>query len=324
MLDRGVFVLSLDFELLWGTMDLSGPDGFRSRCEIERRDVLDRLLQLFVRFDIRATWLVVGHLFLDRCAAGMDGKHPEIVRPRHAWCRNDWFAHDPGGAEADAPLFLGRSLVEKIRRCPVPQEIGSHSFSHVIFGDRGCSVETAQSELAASVNAARDLGLELESFSFPRNQVGHRQLLAAFGFRCYRGPEPLWYHRTGVPAIIRRFAHLWDVVAITTPPVVLPRPTTDGVVDIPGSMVFFPAHGLRRALPMAWRVRRALRGLDAAVRQRRVFHLWMHPTNMADNLPGMFRGLEMILARAAALRAEGRLDVMPMGALATRRLPSVA
>ena len=52
-----------------------------------------------------------------------------------AWERGDWFEHDPCTTETLAPTFFGRSLVEKIRACPTPQEIGSHSFSHVIFGD---------------------------------------------------------------------------------------------------------------------------------------------------------------------------------------------
>src|SRR6187397_2127119 len=118
-LERGVFTISLDFELIWGALDLFGPERFRRACERER-EAVGRLLDLFVEFDVPATWCIQGHLFLDRCAAVNGRKHPEIVRPSHAWCRRDWFEHDPGGDEASAPTFLGRSLVEKIRDCPVP------------------------------------------------------------------------------------------------------------------------------------------------------------------------------------------------------------
>ena len=58
-LPRAVFTLSLDFELIWGTLDLRGPDGFREDCLLERAQVVDRLLALFVELDVRATWLVV-------------------------------------------------------------------------------------------------------------------------------------------------------------------------------------------------------------------------------------------------------------------------
>ena len=43
-LDRGVFTLSLDLELIWGTLDLLGPEAFRQRCEVERQVVIDRLV----------------------------------------------------------------------------------------------------------------------------------------------------------------------------------------------------------------------------------------------------------------------------------------
>lgn len=315
-LEQGVFTLSLDLELIWGTVDLLGAEGFRRRCEIEREVIIERLLELLAEFEISATWCVVGHLFLDRCYRENGSKHPEIVRPHHAWRRNDWFADDPDGTEADAPLFLGRSLVEKIRKCPVPQEIGSHSFSHVIFGDAGCSRATARSEIEACVRCSAEIGVTLRSFAFPRNQVGHLAVLAEHGFRCFRGPEPRWYDQPGLPGVLRRMGHLWDVVTISEPPVVLPRRTEEGLLDIPGSMVYLPMHGVRRLIPVSWRVRRALKGLEAAVGKRRIFHLWAHPTSLADEPEAMLDGLRQILERVRSLRHQGVLRMAPMGDLA--------
>ena len=312
-LDRGVFSLSLDLELIWGTLDLFGPEAFRRRCQVERQVVIDRLLDLFVEFEISATWCVVGHLLLDRCMSERGVRHPSIVRPRHAWVSGDWFKHDVEDTETDESIFLGRSLVEKIRSCPVPQEIGAHSFSHVIFGDPGCSRETARSELEACVTAARAFGVSLRSFTFPRNCIGHLDLLAEHGFTGFRGRDRSWYERNGLPIVIQRLAHLWDVLTIAEPPVVTPSRARDDLVEIPGSMVFFPAHGFRRLIPVAWRVRRALKGLDAAVRKRRLFHLWTHPTNLVDDMDGMLGGFREILERAADLRNRGLLTILPMG-----------
>jgi len=81
-------------------------------------------------------------------------------------------------------------------------------------------------------------------------------------------------------------------------------------------MIYFPKHGIRRFVPMQRRVARAVKGLEAAARDRRVFHLWFHPTNLADSMDAMFEGLERIFRHAAALREGGRLSVVPMGALA--------
>jgi len=318
-LDTGVFTISLDFELIWGTLDLFGPEKFRRACELERSVVIDRLLDLFVEFEVSATWCIVGHLFLDRCDLKDGLKHPEIVRPAHGWHTGDWFDHDPCSNYEAAGIFYGRDLVDKIRDCPAPQEIGSHSFSHVIFGDEGCSRATAESELAECVRLAREQGITLRSFAFPRNVVGHLDVLREYGFACYRGAEPNWYERPGFPESLRRLFRLADVLRVARPPVVLPEVDGSGLLNIPGSAVYFPMHGMRRYLPLSLRTGRAMKGLDAAARARRVFHLWFHPTNLPnpeDEMEAMFAGLRRILERAAELRERGGLKILPMEALA--------
>jgi peptidoglycan/xylan/chitin deacetylase (PgdA/CDA1 family) len=319
-LQRGVFTLTLDVELIWGTQDLFGPDAFRHACEVERAVVIDRLLDLLVEFDISATWCVLGHLFLSHCDSQDETKHPEIVPPQHVWCRDAWFSHDPCGSEESHPIFYGRSLVQKILTCPVPQEIGCHSFSHVIFSDPGCSRETADSEVAACVRLARQMGLTLRSFAFPRDQVGHLDVLRQHGFTCYRGPEPSWYARHGWPGLMKRIGHLWEVLTAAQPPVILPEQIRPDLWNIPGSMIYFPMHGLRRYIPLSLRVKRAIKGLEAAARQRRVFHLWFHPTNLAQQTEAMFAGLRTILEYARSLRAQEVLANLPMGSIVPVRV----
>jgi hypothetical protein len=116
---------------------------------------------------------------------------------------------------------------------------------------------------------------------------------------------------------MRRLGHLADILLATEPPVVLPKCPLDGPVEIPGSMIYFPAHGFRRMLPVAWRTRRAMKGLEAAVRRRRIFYLWTHPTNLADRIEPMLGGLRDILRRVAWLRNRGLVRVMPMSDVAT-------
>jgi len=77
-------------------------------------------------------------------------------------------------------------------------------------------------------------------------------------------------------------------------------------------------HGIRRLLPMRLRVLRALRGLNEAARCRRIFHLWFHPTNFAEQTEAMFGGLRRILVRAATLRQHGQLEILTMNQIAER------
>jgi len=310
-LDRGAFTLSLDFELIWGTLDVAGH-GFAAAVLFERRRIVRELLSLLDEFEIQATWCTVGHLFLNQC----DGRHENLARPRHAWDAGDWYRHDPGGSESDDSLFLGRSLVEMIRDCRTPQEIGFHSFSHAIWGDPGCSREVAASEIGACFDAAAWLERRPVSFVFPRNRVGHLDVLANHGIRVFRGPGPRWYERDDNPGPIGRLAHLAEVCLAVGAPTVLPE-LQGPLVNLPGSMIYLPAHGIRRWIPVSRRVRRALSGLEEAADRRRVMHLWFHPTNLADNYDAMMGGLREIFARVRDLRSGGRLDVRTMGSFAS-------
>lgn len=309
---RGAFTLSFDFELIWGTLDTAGPYGFARACMIEREHVIDRLLGLLEELEISATWCVLGHIMLESCSPVEGVKHPEIVRPRHDWHAPDWFADDPCEDETSAPNFYGASLVRRIRECRVPQEIGCHSFSHPIFGDPGCSRATAETELAACTRVADAEGISMRSFAFPRNRPGHLDVLSEHGFTHFRGPEPNWYERPRVPRGIKRAAHLGDVVFARRPPLIVPY-VMNGLWNVPGSMIYLPMHGIRRFIPVRQRVRRALKGLDGAASEKKLFHLWLHPTNLADRLPQMIGGLRTVLTRAAQLRENDQLAILPIG-----------
>jgi hypothetical protein len=191
-----------------------------------------------------------------------------------------------------------------------------------MFDDPGCSRETAASELAECVRLADARGLALRSFAFPRNRVGHLEVLRDHGITAYRGPDPNWYEDARWPRPLKRLGHLADVLLARRPPVGLPDETLPGLWNLPGSMIFFPMHGLRRHIPVSRRVDRALKGLDAAANERRVFHLWFHPTNLAFETDAMFAGLRRIVEQASALRRTGDLSIKSMGEIVADQQPA--
>lgn len=314
---RGVFCVSIDFELAWGILDLPNYQRYLRMFPIERQEVLGRLLALFAEYDLSASWCTVGHLFLDRCGGQRGRNHRELIRSSAYDATR--LARDPGTCEAEHPAFYGRELIAQILACRTPQEIGSHSFSHVLFGDPKCSRATAHSELEAVVEAAAQLGLSLTSFVYPRNRVGHTDLLAQYGFTCYRSQDPVWYEQTASRRWYHRAAHLAAILRASTPPVVVPEwDAAAGIWAIPGSMLYTPSHGIRRHIPIHLRVARAQKGLAEAVRQRRIFHLWMHPTDLVVRMEAMLDGLKRILDTAARLRSRGEMEFLSMGAIAGR------
>jgi peptidoglycan/xylan/chitin deacetylase (PgdA/CDA1 family) len=304
---RAAFVLSLDKELVWGSADHTPVEEWRRRYP-DARGVTRELLALLDELEVPATWAVVGHLFLERCARGPDGRaHPELPRPAGASALDV----DPCSDVARAPLFYAPDLVDAIASARVRHEIGSHSFSHLVYD---CPRAAAEADLDACLAAAAPRGLSLKSFVFPRNVEGHHDLLAARGFIAYRGEEPHVYRR--LPRVARRAAHLADHALGLAAPVVEARERLPGLWNVPGSMMLFPRGGLRDVVTFDARVRKARATLARAARGGKIFHLWFHPFNLTVGRAGMFAALRRILEAVAREREAGRIETLTMGQLA--------
>lgn len=315
--ERGVFVLSLDFELVWGSRDLYDPiEPLLEQARATRARVFGPLLDRLTSLGITATWATVGHLFLDGARYQQGRLHPDLVQPRHAWHPAPWLQDVPEGDERSHPEYYARSLVLRLKAAG--QEIGSHSFTHPVFGDPGCSRQVADTDLAACVREAKALGIELRSFVFPRNVEGHLDLVARHGFKCWRGPSPDWYRSELLPKGVARVGHIAQVLAAAEPPTVMPTAGPHGLWNIPASASYLPSDGPRRAIPVGRRVDRAKAGLAAADRSGRIFHLWLHPINLAAHTEPMLKGLIEVLEGAARLRDQGRLDIVSMGGMVDR------
>jgi hypothetical protein len=304
-LDRGACVVSVDTEMAWGAAHRRGePPGDYGG----ERDAILGVLATLERHGIGATWAIVGHLFLDRCDTP---PHPEVVRPDFAWLHGDWFDVDPCSTLAAAPDWYGRDVVGALRASTVPQEIGCHSFAHVMAGEPGCSREAFASDLAACRAVAAE---PLRAFVYPRNSVGHVDALAEAGFTAFRGRPPAPF--AGRPAPLRAALRVADRVRPLAGSAVRPDRHPSGVWDVPQTFLLAPAS--RRAwLPVGLWSRRPIARLRQAAREHSLFHLWFHPYNVTADPHRALEALDRICAEAARLRDAGRLDVVTMGELAT-------
>ena len=110
----GTFTLSLDTELIWGSFDHRSPEEFERRYP-DIRSTIDRLLKLFERYEVSATWAVLGHLFLSECSRDESGvAHPDLVRPRQRWRPGDWYAADPCTNRRTDPLWYGDDIIDTL------------------------------------------------------------------------------------------------------------------------------------------------------------------------------------------------------------------
>ncbi len=308
---RGIMVTSIDLELAWGTFR---KEWYRIHEDVllRGRELVEDLLQLFERHTIPATWAIVGHLFLESCSRQGAVAHPEIPRTTPAWLRGkDWFSHDPCTDRSRAPLWYGPDLIEKILRCPVPQEIASHSFSHVDFTEDSCRPEVVRAELAACLEEAGRHGVTVRSFVFPQDHSGHLDLLREAGFAVYRGPTASLFQQVH-PRWVGRLMHFLDDLFAWPAGDVWPREALPGLWELPGSMMYGFTFGVRRWIPIRARVRKAKQGIERAIRDRKIFHFWFHPETLGYQDRELFEGFEDIYAYADRRRREGALEIVTM------------
>jgi Polysaccharide deacetylase len=314
------FTLTFDTELIWGSFDQMSPERF-GRLYPDIRGTIASVLQILDRYEVSATWAVLGHLFLSECRRDRAGvAHPELVRPRQSWRSGDWYAADPCTDRRRDPLWYGDDILDAVQATRTPQEIGCHSFSHVLYGDPSLTREAVDADLDACIALAARRGITLRSFVFPRNVEGHHEALLAHGFRAYRGADPTWH--AGLHGPMGRAAHLIDQLGAIPPPVSHPMERMPGLWNIPGSCLLIHRTGIRRAIPMISRIRKARAGLQRAESTGGCFHLWTHPFNLASDRRFMIDTLEVIVRDAVERRDRGALVIEPMGTVAERLSPA--
>jgi hypothetical protein len=155
----------------------------------------------------------------------------------------------------------------------------------------------------------------IRGFVYPRNIEKHIEQLASNGFRIFREPDNTWYHR--LPGVLRRIGHVVDAYCWPYTPIgTLHR--RDGMLGIPGNQFFTHRTGWARFLPISFQVRKARNGLRRAVRERKIFHFWTHPENIATDSYALLSGFRKVCALAAQLRDDGVLENMTMGQVSHR------
>lgn len=318
----GTVVISLDSELAWGFHDKNNPPQYRIK---NARDGWRQLINLFESYDIPATWAIVGHLFLDEC----DGEHSNHPSP------TGWFNRDPGGTVDENPDWFGTDLIIKLLESEVNHEIGYHSFSHVEFGAEGTTSGIASTELAECQQVTSDWNCDPDSFVFPRNNVGHLDLLSDYGFTCYRGKQPPDNNDSLLPPTIQRLSRL--VLGQTSPPIVNPYVTDNDVVNIPASFYLYTFENKQntilksavqmasqlvfKCLPFDPHLRQVKLGLKAVSDEpNSVFHIWLHPNNIVT-VEDTNR-IESVLEEVSRYRDNQDLAVKTMGEVAGEVLSS--
>lgn len=293
------FVLSFDLELAWGVLNENmGVLAFLERNKTHSREPIDFLLRTLEKHDIASTWAVVGHLFLRSCEKENGIPHANMAR-----FTADWYSRDPCTDIERDPLFYGRDIVERILSNPVKHEIGYHSFSHVVFSR--CPREVARAEIDVAKEIAKEFDISLKSFVFPRNEVGHVDLLKEAGFTVYRGPDiSRW--KGNQSYLTRKMNAAADRLLISPTSPILRK----DIWEIPTCLHF---RNDRKPFNSFWQ---AKVGIRRAIEQRKVFSMYLHPWDLLV-CPPLKKDLDSLLSMVSEWRDRGELSVVTLGELPT-------
>ena len=292
-LDKSIFMISLDTELIWGSTKSEYRNLLRKNKESVRKSI-DFLIDVLERYQIPATWAVVGHLFLDSCEKERCLSYKNMAEFGY---RKEWY-EDPYTDINRDPLFYGRDIIEKILSSSINHEIGYHSFSHVVFTE--IPREIAEGEVKEAKKIEKEWGIKFKSFVFPQNKVAYVDVLKENEFKIYRGKIAGRY--SSMQSVVIRKFH-GAINEIIAPPV---EPTwKDGIWEIKGSMFFCDPQLPFTLLP------RAKFGLFRAILSKKVFHIFLHPHNLIlyDSLRS---DLEKFLKYVAEKRDKCMLKIMTM------------
>ena len=302
------FVISLDFELLWGVRDHADRQSYGANV-IGGRDAIPRILELFVRHGISATWATVGFLFCENRDELVDILPPLEKRPSYTntALSNYGYLDEVGSDETTDPYYFAPSLIRRIAEMP-GQEIGTHTLSHFYCLEDGPTDTAFDADLSAAVTLAARLGITLKSIVFPRNQYGpaHLDICRRHGIAAYRGNPSPWAYRATQgrgQTLLRRALRLADAhTGILAHHTYAPE-TRSVFRNVPASQFLRPYAG-RLARFHSAHLRTIMAGMSQAARHGRGYHLWWHPHNFGRNTEENIARLECILRHYVRLRED--------------------
>ena len=155
---QATLIISLDFELFWGMQDCSTLEKYQDNV-LGGRKAIPKLLEMFQKHNIHATWATVGFQFAQSFDEVQKYFPKEKLRPAYKNRKLSTYNCFPyiGKSEDEALCFYAPSLIKKIAQYD-GQEIASHTFSHYYCKEPGQTLEQFRADMTAAINIAEEYG----------------------------------------------------------------------------------------------------------------------------------------------------------------------
>lgn len=298
--EYGKFVISLDFELMWGVRDKRTIRDYGDNI-IGVHKVIPKLLEVFKKYGIKATFSTVGLLFFktkEELLNNIPNPKP-LYDDQNLSPYNGYFESLGKDFEIDK-YHYAPNLIKEIQKHP-EQEIGTHTFSHYYCLEQGQTLNDFKADIEGAIAVAKQHNISLTSLVFPRNQFNddYLKVCSELGIFCYRGNEHSWIYRAtngDDETKFRRAFRLLDAyINLSGHNCYSDQYLRSKMpIDIPSSRFLRPFSKKLKILE-GLRLRRIKSGMTYAAKNNLTYHLWWHPHNFGVNQNENFAFLEKIL-----------------------------
>lgn len=294
---QGRFLISLDFELMWGVRDVKTIDSYGEAIK-KVHLVLPRILTLLQEYDIKATIATVGFLF------SKNERHLNHYLPKKIpqYVNQKLSPYDDLAIQMknfQSPYYWCSSLIDLIQNDFPEQEIATHTFSHYYCLEEGQTDHIFEDDLISAINIAKSRGVQLRSIIFPRNQVNEEylEICKKYGITSYRGVEYCWFYqptsRKKQTSKKRAFRLIDSYFNISGHNTFIPN-QNKGLVNLPASRFLRP-YSKNLKLIEGIKINRIKASMSYAAKKNEVFHLWWHPHNFSQYSEEMLNQLRDVL-----------------------------
>jgi len=304
---KGIFTISLDFELFWGVRDHRTLESYGENIR-NVHQVVPRLLELFSKYNVHCTWATVGFLFFNEKKEMLP--YLPVERPDYQKKEYDPYPYITQN-ELEKIYHFAPTLIEQIKKIP-GQEIGTHTFSHFYTLEKNTTIGQFQSDLRAAISIAKQKGFEIKSIVFPRNQYSDEHIKACLeeGIKIYRGNElsvaykPMSRENEN---IFRKGIRFADTYINLTGHHCHTKPSANEIINVPASRFLRP-HNPKFKMFDNLKLGRIKQGIRFAAMHGLIYQLWWHPHNFGKYMDENFKFLEQVLEFYQQLNLEGKIE----------------
>jgi peptidoglycan/xylan/chitin deacetylase (PgdA/CDA1 family) len=317
MVNNGIFSISLDFELHWGSFEtMKTLNEKNHRYFSNTRKVIPEMLSLFEKNELHVTWAIVGMLYLknvEEWNKNLPSKIPTFKNPEvsaYEWVKKNGFS-----GENDNDHFAPE-LIDLIRNTPY-QEIGTHTFAHYFCLEEGQNKDQFREDIRMASNVAAEKGLEIKSLVFPRNQFNKEYLsiCTEFGITSVRTNPAVWYWSYAADSsLLKKIFRTGDayfkfqsINMVTLKDI----DKSQNPLQLPAARLYRPWSDTF-AFQNKLKLNRIINEMTKAAKNNAYYHLWWHPENFGTHPNECMHELEQIAYHFHQLKSKYGMESLTM------------